>query len=247
MTTERPVIEPDWPAPERVRALCTTRSGGVSQAPWDSFNLGGHVGDRAEDVLENRRQLADRAGLPVSAFGWLQQVHGTAVARLPTRGVPVADASVATETGVACTILTADCLPVLFCNRSGSRVAAAHAGWRGLVDGVLEQTLGHFERPEEVMAWLGPAIGPTQFEVGPEVQARFVIAGAEAENCFRPSPERPGHFFVDIYQLARQRLQRCGVEEIHGGSFCTVSDPGRFFSYRRDGETGRMASCIWMT
>lgn len=245
MSSDLPVIHPDWPAPERVHALCTTRAGGVSTAPWDSLNLGDHVGDNHGDVLENRRRLAHWSHLEVDNFFWMQQVHGTDVVTVPAVGA-VADAAATDQPGAVCTVLTADCLPVLFCNRTGDRVAAAHAGWRGLADGVLAQTVRTFGTPGEVMAWLGPAIGPERFEVGPEVRERFITANPEVDRYFALSPEQPGHFMADLYGLARWQLQQAGVPAIYGGGFCTVSDPQRFFSYRRDGQTGRMASCIWL-
>ena len=158
----------------------------------------------------------------------------------------MADAAVTNQRGIACAVLTADCLPVLFCNHEGTQVGAAHAGWRGLADGVLENTLRHFENPSRVLVWLGPAIGPDRFEVGPEVRERFLTVSQALDRYFVLSPERPGHFMADIYGLARFRLQEAGVEAIYGGNWCTVSDPQRFYSYRRDGQTGRMASCIWL-
>lgn len=245
MSSELPVIHPHWPAPTRVKAVCTTRAGGVSSAPWDSLNLGDHVGDNHGDVLENRRRLAHWAHREVSDFGWLQQVHGTDVVRLPAVS-PVADASVTQRPGVVCTVLTADCLPVLFCDRQGAQVAVAHAGWRGLADGVLENTLKTFATPREVIAWLGPAIGAAQFEVGPEVRERFLTFSRSLDACFALSPHRPGHFLADMVAIARHRLQHAGVQEIYGGQHCTFSDERTFFSYRREGQTGRMASCIWL-
>ncbi|MFC4260080.1 peptidoglycan editing factor PgeF [Marinobacter lacisalsi] len=245
MSSELPVIHPEWSAPFRVRALCTTRAGGVSSPPWDSLNLGDHVGDNHGDVLENRRRLAHWAHLEPEDFHWLQQVHGADVAVLPA-SERIADGAVTDRKGVVCAILTADCLPVLLCNREGTKVAAAHAGWRGLADGVLENTLAHFEDLSQVLAWMGPAIGPDRFEVGPEVRERFLAFSRKLDSCFALSPERPGHFLADIYALARFRLQQAGVASIYGGGSCTVSEPEHFFSYRRDGQTGRMASCIWL-
>ncbi|SFR86627.1 conserved hypothetical protein [Marinobacter daqiaonensis] len=247
MSAELPVLHPDWPAPASVQTLCTTREGGVSSAPWDTLNLGTHVGDNHGDVLENRRRLAVWTRQEPENFGWLQQVHGTTVAELPVAGVPSADGAVTQAANTVCAILTADCLPVLFCDQGGRRVGAAHAGWRGLADGVLEQVAGWFPRPSEVLAWLGPAIGPARFEVGPEVRRRFLEHCDEADVCFTPAPHRPDHYLADIYGLARLRLTRAGVTRIYGGDFCTMTDDQRFFSYRRDGETGRMASCIWLT
>ena len=233
---------PDWPAPPAVRALVTTRRGGVSEAPWDGFNLGMHVGDDPVAVIENRRCL--RAALPAEPV-WLEQVHGIEVVRAE-RGSARADASVAREPGTVCAIMTADCLPVLLCDTGGTVVAAAHAGWRGLVDGVLENTVRTMAvRADCVVAWLGPAIGPEAFEVGEEVRERFVTADPGAAGAFRPA-EKTGKWMGDLFALARQRLERAGVTMIHGGGQCTVSDPERFYSYRRDGVTGRFASLIWL-
>lgn len=245
MSSELPIIHPDWPAAPQVRALCTTREGGASSAPWSSFNLGDHVGDNHGDVLENRRRLAHWAHLETDNFHWLQQVHGTEVVKLPG-AEGIADASVTSTQGVACVVLTADCLPVLFCDNEGSQVAAAHAGWRGLAGGVLENTVQQFDDPSQVMAWMGPAIGSERFEVGPEVREQFLSYSPELDSYFALSPDRPGHFLADIYGLARFRLGKAGVGSVYGGGWCTVSDSRRFFSYRRDGQTGRMASCIWL-
>lgn len=234
---------PDWPAPASVRALQTTRLGGTSPAPWASFNLGDHVQDEPTRVQLHRASL--QAHLP-AAPAWLNQVHGTQVVDVAQYHGPVAaDAAWAGRPGLVCAVMTADCLPVLFCDRSGQVVAAAHAGWRGLLDGVLEATLKAMPVPaREIMAWLGPAIGPSAFEVGEEVRAAFVARDAAAAAAFQPSPQ--GRWLADIYCLARQRLSAQGVSAIYGGQWCTVSDPGRFFSYRRDGQTGRMASLIWL-
>lgn len=245
MNSEPGFIVPDWPAPGRVRAVSTTRTGGFSPAPWDSLNLGGHVGDDPERVEKNRRKLAECVGIPVSAFSFMNQVHGTDIAELPRKSPVQADGGATSEAGVPCIVMTADCLPVLLCNKNGSRVAAAHAGWRGLCNGVLEQAVARFDDPADVMAWLGPAIGPGQFEVGAEVREAFIERGAEACEAFSPS-STPGHFMADLYQLARQRLTSAGVSQIYGGHWCTFSEPDRFFSYRRDGVTGRMASLIYI-
>lgn len=234
---------PDWPAPAHVRTLQTTRFGGVSQAPWDSLNLGDHVGDAVADVQANRTIL--RAVLP-SEPRWLQQVHGTLAVDAGFDGdLPAADAAFSRQVSKVCVVMTADCLPVLFCDRAGTVVAAAHAGWRGLLAGVLEQTIRSMaEPPAEILAWLGPAIGPECFEVGDEVRTAFVERDAAAALAFRP--HGAGKWLADIYLLARQRLQAAGVTSVSGGDLCTVSDPSRFFSYRRDGQTGRMASLIWL-
>lgn len=245
MTAPLSFIEPDWPAPSQVKALSTTRLGGISHAPYDSLNLGLHVNDDENAVLANREKLAQQAKLP-SAPLWLQQVHGTRVIEANDwlAGVE-ADASYSKQPEQVCTVLTADCLPVLFSNADGSQVAAAHAGWRGLLNGVLENTVSQFScRKDAIMAWLGPAIGPQQFEVGVEVYDAFVSRSAEAEKAFHP--HGTDHFFADIYLLTRQRLNQLGIESVFGGQHCTVSEANRFFSYRRDGDTGRMASLIWI-
>jgi YfiH family protein len=236
-------IVPDWPAPANVRALQTLRSGGVSPLPWSSLNLGDHVGDDALHVAENRGRV--RSCLPREP-AWLRQVHGTvAVNAAKCPESPEADAAWTGESGVVCAVMTADCLPVLFCDQAGSVVAAAHAGWRGLQAGVLEETVRCMNvPPEQLMAWLGPAIGPARFEVGGEVREAFVEADVCADNAFIPAAN--GKWLADLYQLARLRLIRAGVEQVYGGGWCTVDDEKRFFSYRRDGVTGRMASLIWL-
>lgn len=244
-------IFPEWDAPPNVGALSTTRHGGVSLAPYDDgvggggLNLGSHVGDRIQDVLHNRKLL--RTHVPARA-AWLSQVHGTAVldAARVTQGAQ-ADASTATQGGIACAILTADCLPVLLCDRDGRVVGAAHAGWRGLANGILETTVLRMRNAGagEIIAWLGPAIGPGQFEVGADVLAAFVDRQPQALDAFLAIDGRPGKYLADIYALARLRLQSAGVRSIHGGGLCTVSEQ-RFYSYRRDGVTGRMASLIWI-
>lgn len=233
---------PDWPAPAGVKACVTTRAGGVSLAPFDSLNLGDHVDDSPEAVAENRRRLTDYFSIRPA---WLKQVHGIAVAHADPRVTATADASWTATPGIACTAMTADCLPALFCDRAGTRVAAAHAGWRGLAAGVLEATLDSLAvAPEEVLVWLGPAIGPQAFEVGPEVRETFIQQLPEAVEAFIPS-QNAGKFMADIYKLARLRLAARGVTAVYGGGFCTVSDP-RFFSYRRAQRTGRFASLVWL-
>lgn len=243
MTIE--LLTPEWPAPCSVRACSTTRVGGVSAAPYDSLNLGAHVGDLPESVQENRQRLVEGAGLPAMPQ-WLEQVHGTDVAHLPLRSLATvaADAAYTDRPGAVCAVMTADCLPVLFCADAGHEVAAAHAGWRGLCGGVLEETLRRFHAPaSQIMAWLGPAIGPQAFEVGPEVREAFMAQHVDAAQAFIP---HGGKYLADIYALARLRLQAQGVTRIYGGEACTVSEPSKFFSYRRDGSTGRMASLIWL-
>ena len=236
-------LTPDWPAPASVKACVTTREGGVSEAPFDSLNLGDHVDDRPEAVAENRRRLTDHFSIKPA---WLQQVHGIAVAHADPGIVATADASWTATPGIACAAMTADCLPALFCDRAGTRVAAAHAGWRGLAAGVLEATLDTLDVPaEEVLVWLVPAIGPKAFEVGPEVREVFINQLPAAAEAFLPS-HNAGKFMADIYLLARLRLAERGVTAVYGGGFCTVTDP-RFFSYRRASRTGRFASLVWLT
>ena len=245
-------LRPDWPAPPGVFALSTTREGGVSVAPYATLNLAAHVEDDERAVAENRARLA--RVLPAgSHIRWLQQVHGTAVVEAGEwPAPPEADASVSRVPGEVCAVLTADCLPVLFASSRGDEVAAAHAGWRGLLDGVLEATLGRLQTPaSELLAWLGPAIGPSAFEVGPEVREAFLARAGAGERataaCFRVSDSRPGHSYADLYALARIRLAAAGITRIYGGEWCTHAEQERFFSYRRDGETGRMASLIGFT
>ncbi|MEX0605209.1 MAG: peptidoglycan editing factor PgeF [Marinobacter sp.] len=246
MPTELSLIRPDWPAPPGVSAITTTRAGGVSGPPWSSLNLGQHVGDDPAQVAENRLRLCRAAKLSSQQFGWIEQVHGTRVVQLPLVNAPPADASITRRKGEACVIMTADCLPVLFCDDKGSRAGAAHAGWRGLCNGVLEQTVAALGEADTLMAWLGPAIGPQHFEVGPEVREAFIAKSPAASQAFTATGARPGHFMADIYQIARLRLADVGVTRVYGGQLCTVSDPERFYSFRRDGQTGRMASVIWL-
>lgn len=236
------MILPDWPAPANVRGLMTTREGGVSGAPWASFNLGDHVGDDPACVAANRARLRER--LPAEP-GWLRQVHSARVLELGGEANAEADAAFSREKGQVCAVLTADCLPVLFCDRAGSVVAAAHAGWRGLAGGVLEATVAAMRvDPGEILAWMGAAIGPQAFEVGDEVRRIFVGQHPEAASAF--VPHAPGKWLADIYRLARIRLNAVGVEAVYGGGRCTFSEGEVFFSYRRDGVTGRMASLVWL-
>ncbi|OGA37782.1 MAG: hypothetical protein A3G24_06530 [Betaproteobacteria bacterium RIFCSPLOWO2_12_FULL_62_13] len=235
-------IVPDWPAPTNVKAVITTRSGGVSRGPFASFNLDLRVGDDPEAVATNRGRLC---GVLPQAPKWLKQVHGATV--VPADGIespPQADASIARQAGTVCAVMIADCLPVLFTDRAGMLVAAAHAGWRGLSRGIIENTVRGIGRaPADLLAYLGPAIGPQAFEVGADVRTAFVEQDARAEFAFAPC--RPGQWLADIYVLARHALARAGVTQVYGGGLCTVSDSRRFFSYRRDGTTGRMGALIW--
>ena len=249
-------IYPQWPAPNTVQALVSTRTGGVSQNPFDSLNLGDHVGDRAQDVLQNRAIFTKT--LPADPI-WLNQTHSTIVStplsRQSTQGAPVnADASVSNIPGEVLVIMTADCLPVLFTNSSGTVIGAAHAGWRGLCAGVLENTITELlrisddKRPADLMAWLGPAIGPAAFEVGEDVVTAFTDSGLTVPaSAFKPITNKDGKYLADIYLLARARLEAGGVGRVSGGQYCTVRDQEQFFSYRRDGETGRFASAIWIS
>lgn len=243
-----PFFEPDWPAPANVKAISTLRSGGASEAPFHSLNLGLHVGDVAATVLANRQRLQALSAMPQSV-AWLEQVHGNHVIELGARThfhqPPTADASYTCTTGAVCIVMTADCLPLLLCDRQGTQVAAIHAGWRGLQAGIIEETVSRFQCPaKQLLVWLGPAISQAAFEVGSEVRAAFVAEQAAAEGAFIAAQQ--GKFFADIYQLARLRLQALGIEAIFGGDRCTYSEPAEFFSYRRDGQTGRQASAIWL-
>jgi YfiH family protein len=221
----------------------TLRTGGVSGGAYASLNLGDHVGDDPAAVATNRRRLREALALPAEPL-WLEQVHGTDVAGFGGPGRPRADAAVALQPGQVCAVMVADCLPVLLADRSGTCVAATHAGWRGLAAGVLEAAVAALPADaSQLVAWLGPAIGPDAFEVGPEVRKAFLAVDEAADEAFRPGIG--DRWLADVYRLARQRLARAGVTDVHGGGLCTVSDPARFFSYRRDGATGRMAALVW--
>jgi YfiH family protein len=239
------LIEADWPAPANVRAIATTRTGGVSGGSYASLNLGAHVGDDARAVTENRSRLRTALGLTRDPL-WLNQVHGAAVVEaIPHNVPPTADASFARSAGEACAVLTADCLPVVFCDRDGTRVAAAHAGWRGLAGGVLDSALHAMGvAPERVLTWLGPAIEQDAFEVGAEVREQFLARSADNESAFKLNAR--GRWQADLYDLARRELARLGVTQVFGGGFRCYADRDRFFSYRRDGTTGRLATLVWM-
>lgn len=240
------LIRPEWPAPANVQAVFTTRQGGVSQGVYQGLNLGLHVADDPQLVVQNRQLLAQQLALPAAPI-WLEQVHGTDVLKAETTFAtpPQADAAVTTTVGLPLTVMTADCLPVLFCNKAGSVVATAHAGWRGLCAGVLEKTIAAMQvAPDEILAWIGPAIGPTAFEVGDEVKAAFVAHDPQAEAAFVAHQDK---WLADLFMLARQCISAAGVSAIYGGNQCTFSDAQQFYSYRRDGQTGRMAGLIWIT
>ncbi|MDM0112074.1 peptidoglycan editing factor PgeF [Variovorax sp. J22R133] len=242
-------IVPDWPAPAGIHALCTTRAGGVSSGAYASLNLGDHVGDDPADVARNRSRLADAIGArPV----FLQQVHGTQIVPLDA-GSPdglQADACSTSLAGVACTVMVADCMPVLLTDRAGSHVAAAHAGWRGLAAGVLGRAVESFGDADRghLMVWLGPCIGPNAFEVGPEVKAEFEAQDPQAERFFTPAGP-PGKWLANLSALARLQLRSMGIQEVHGNdgtdTWCTVANPSRFFSHRRDRVSGRFAALVW--
>jgi YfiH family protein len=236
-------IIPEWPTPARVRAFVTTRTGGVSTGEYASMNLGVHGGDAPENVARNRAIV--RAYLPADPL-WLAQVHGAHVADAAIAlESPRADAAVTTQPDRVCVVLTADCMPVFLCDAHGRAVAVAHAGWRGLAGGVLENAVHALGvPPAEVHAWMGPAIGPDAFEVGPEVREAFLAADPGADVAFRA--HRPDKYMADLYVLTRRRLMRAGVSSVHGGGFCTFHDRERFFSYRREKASGRMGAFIWL-
>lgn len=250
-------IQPNWPAPANVKALQTTRSGGVSKAPYNSLNLGAHVGDDPVAVARNRQLLSPF--LPSEPV-WVNQVHGVEVIDAATSTcLQNADASFTTKPNVVCVTMTADCLPVLLCDKQGTVVAAVHAGWRGLCDGVIEAAVNKMQvRPADILVWLGPAIGPDAFEVGDDVRQQFMEKDVNAEGAFKPVAGVSGKWLCNMYALARQRLYAVGVTQIYGAGghflddenhredFCTYTDAARFFSFRRDNITGRMASLIWL-
>jgi YfiH family protein len=239
-------IQPKWPAPAHIKACTTLRTGGVSQHPYDQFNLGDHVGDRLEHLIQNREILKNNLGLTQEPI-WIRQTHSTIAIEATTENAgKEADASFTNQANQTCIILTADCLPILLCHRDGNTVAAIHAGWRGLANGIIENTLEKIQSPrEDWLVWLGPAISSKCYEVGDEVREQFIRHMPQAETAFHPSPNK--RWMADLYELARMRLRNEGIQQIYGGEYCTYSDPTLFYSYRRDGEkTGRMASLIWI-
>jgi len=238
-------LHADWPAPPSVHALATTRAGGVSLGPYASLNLGDHVGDQPQAVARNRALV--RASLNLGAEPvWLKQVHGTNVVdAASTEAGAAADGAYTDKKGVTCAVLTADCLPIFICDRRGTEIALLHGGWRGLAAGVVEAGLQRFHAPaDELLVWLGPAIGPGRYEVGEDVRRVFLAHDAQAAEAFRP--RLAGKWDMDIYRVARQRLVAAGARAIYGGQYCTAAQSSLFFSHRRDGVTGRMASLIWL-
>ncbi|QSA96296.1 peptidoglycan editing factor PgeF [Methylococcus sp. EFPC2] len=233
-------IVPDWPAPAHVRAASSLRKGGASRGEFAGLNLGTHVGDDPERVASNRKLLSQALDLPAEPL-WLNQVHGTTAVRADAPATVIADASWTDRPATVCAVMTADCLPILLCDRRGERIAAVHAGWRGLADGVVEATVDALGTTD-LLAWLGPAIGSDAFEVGDEVRRTFIDRLGECEHAFRPHADK---WKADLYTLARLVLGGLGIDDIHGGGHCTYGDPDRFYSYRRDGRTGRMATLIW--
>jgi YfiH family protein len=237
-------ITPDWPAPARIKACCTTRRGGVSAAPFDSLNLGMHVGDRELDVVQNRRRLREQLALPGEPE-WINQTHGVGVVTLENDSCRDADAAITREPGRVAVVMTADCLPILLCNRGGSEVAALHAGWRGLQAGVIQSALDAMQSPRsQLVAWIGPGISQACFEVGDEVYAAFVDADSTAAACF--SANRPGHWLCDLAGIAAALMYELGIAHVVRSPHCSYLDGGLFYSYRREAVTGRMASMIWI-
>jgi YfiH family protein len=236
---------PDWPAPPRVRAWVTERGGGASTGSYASLNLATHVGDSPERVAQNREWLRARVRLPAEPV-WLEQVHGATVLDLDRDVLSPADGAVTSRAGVVCAVLTADCLPVIFAARDGGRVGVAHAGWRGLLSGVLPAAVEALRAPpDEIVAWLGPAIAAASYEVGADVRDAYLARDASAAAAFTPNAR--GRWQADLYALARASLARAGVRSIHGGGFCTYRDPDRFFSHRREAPCGRFATLVWLS
>lgn len=234
-------IFPNWDAPQNVHAVMTTRIGGVSQSPYDSFNLATHVEDNLEHVLENRCLLQTKLNLPAEPF-WLEQIHSNTVVKASSDLIlPKADASFSTQKNVVCVVMTADCLPVLMCSKNGEKIAAVHAGWRGLESGIISKTIEAL-KTTDLIVWLGAAIGAQRFEVGNDVRDAFLKKSADYTSAFKKDGDQ---WLADIYQLARIELEHLGIRQVYGGEFCTVSDTERFYSYRRDKKTGRMATLIW--
>jgi len=250
--SELDILVPDWPAPASVRTAITTRRGGASAPPYDGLNLASHVGDDEQNVTLNRELLKSALGLTEEP-AWLTQVHGDGVVDAATYSGGEADVSYATARGKACAVLTADCLPILLCNRQGNWVMAVHAGWQGLAKRVVEAAVASYPGAKtDLIAYLGPAIGPESFEVKDDVVEACTADLTSAQKkiftrkCFKAIEDKPGHFFGNLYELGRQRLHKCGVQDVYGGDYDTYRDADRFYSYRRDNTCGRMASLIWL-
>ncbi len=255
-------INPDWPAPKNVKAWSTYRNGGYSETPFNQMNLAHHVSDDKNTVNRNRQLLRESLALPAEPC-WLKQTHSIDVVKATSQtGHYQADGSFTSQSGVVCIVMTADCLPILLCNKKGSVVAAVHAGWRGLLNGIIGVAVKKLETPaDQILAWLGPAIGPQSFEVRDDLREAFVKNDCKAKNAFslrssielttesigRPKDKSDGFWLADIYQLAELQLQRLGIEHIYGKKWCTYKERALFYSYRRDGVTGRMASLIWLS
>ncbi len=243
-------IKPDWPQPDSVHAIVTTRQGGKSLAPYESLNLAQHVSDNYKLVTQNRESIAHEIGADDKEFQWqwLEQIHSSDVVKLEHQvAVPKADGLVTSASKLICCVLTADCLPVLFCNEKGTEVAIAHGGWRGLANGIIANTLASMEsHPSTLMAWLGPAIGPCHFEVGEDVRLQFQAAESDSTVLDYFAPQGSQKYLADLYGIARMQLNKLGVKRVFGGEHCTFCDVQNFYSYRRDGVTGRMLSSIWL-
>ena len=248
MSAPRPRwITPDWPAPRDVRTVTTTRNGGVSRAPYASLNLGAGSGDAPCAVADNRARVLAALGIEREPC-WLRQVHGANVE--PAAHFdhpPQADGSVGGRGSPPCVVLTADCLPIVLCDSSGTRVGIAHAGWRGLAAGVIARCVDAMQRPgRDLLAWLGPAIGPGSYEVGPEVREAILSTHPTARSAFSPSSSGGDRWMADLYGIAARQLESLGIDRVYGGGFCTFRDERRFFSFRRDGTTGRFATLVWI-
>ncbi len=239
------VFEPNWPAPKNIKSLCTTRISGASQSPWESFNLATHVGDNLTHVEKNRQRLINQGGLP-SEPQWLNQTHSTIAVQLDNFDNRNADASITQKVNQVAVVLTADCLPLLICNKQGTEIAAIHAGWKGLLDGIVINTITAMQsKPIDLMVWLGPAISQAHFEVGVEVKQQFSESYQHTEQHFKTLSSHK--YLADLYGLAKDQLSQLGVTGIYGGGFCSYTEKDKFYSYRRDGVTGRMASLVWIS
>jgi len=242
-------LVPNWPAPANIHAATTLRTGGVSKEHYSSLNPATHVNDLSKQVIQNRKIISDMLNLPAEPI-WLEQIHSNHIVKAEKKGAPQqADASYSIESGVVCAVMTADCLPLLICSKDGKKIAAIHAGWRGLLSGVITNSIYELAKVslnskyDDLLVWLGPAIGPNCFEIGAEVREVFLEKSIRYENAFKPKTN--GKYLADIYELARIELNTLGIFNIYGGNYCTMTEKDLFFSYRRDNQTGRMATLIW--